>query len=176
MKGRAGAHYVMETGGAKFEWLLDGFGWDSEVQYAGDIDRDGKPDLIVYVNGNNSGTWYVLLSSEARPGMNRPSAQLSGDRLLTAAGEERHRDEHGHRSGRTFRPRRRRGTQLDEGGRARDRLPHSRRASLPRSVAGGRRRTRRPRARSGSPSVARGASASSAPGPSPWPRSPSPGR
>jgi Ca-activated chloride channel homolog len=77
-KGRAGAHYVMEVDGAKLEWLLDGFGWDSEIQYAGDIDRDGKPDLVVYVNGNNSGTWYVLLSSEARPGMNRPSAQLSG--------------------------------------------------------------------------------------------------
>jgi len=77
-KGRAGAHYVLEVGGATYEWLLDGFGWDSEIQYAGDLDRDGKPDLIVYVNGNNSGTWYVLLSSEARPGMNAASAQLTG--------------------------------------------------------------------------------------------------
>ena len=64
LPGRAGAHYVLEVGGATYEWLLDGFGWDSEIEYAGDLDRDGKPDLIVYVNGNNSGTWYVLLSGE----------------------------------------------------------------------------------------------------------------
>lgn len=78
MPGRAGAHYVLAMGGTTYEWLLDGFGWDSEVQYAGDIDRDGKPDLIVYVNGNSSGTWYVLLSSQAKPGMNLPAAQLTG--------------------------------------------------------------------------------------------------
>ena len=65
LKGRAGAHYVIELAGEKHEYLLDGFGWDSEIQYAGDLDRDGKPDFIVYVNGNNSGTWYVLLSSQA---------------------------------------------------------------------------------------------------------------
>ena len=66
LEGRAGAHYVIEHAGEKYEYLLDGFGWDSEIQYAGDLDRDGKPDLIVYVNGNNSGTWYLLLSSEAK--------------------------------------------------------------------------------------------------------------
>ena len=77
LEGRAGAHYVIELAGEKYEYLLDGFGWDSEIQYAGDLDRDGKPDLIVYVNGNNSGTWYLLLSSQARRGMNAPAAQLT---------------------------------------------------------------------------------------------------
>jgi hypothetical protein len=43
---------------------------------AGDIDRDGRPDFVVYVNGNNAGTWYLMLSSEARPGMNEPSVSL----------------------------------------------------------------------------------------------------
>ncbi len=75
--GRAGAHYVIEHRGARYEYLLDGFGWDSEIQVAGDLDRDGLPDFVVYVNGNNAGTWYVLLSSEAKPGMNRPAASLS---------------------------------------------------------------------------------------------------
>jgi Ca-activated chloride channel family protein len=75
--GHAGAHYVIEHGGGRFEYLLDGFGWDSEIQYAGDIDRDGFPDLIVYVNGNSAGTWYVLLSSDAKPGMNAPAAKLT---------------------------------------------------------------------------------------------------
>ena len=77
LKGRAGAHYVIEQDGERYEYLLDGFGWDSEIQVAGDIDRDGRPDFIVYVNGNNAGTWYLLLSSEAKPGMNKPSASLT---------------------------------------------------------------------------------------------------
>jgi hypothetical protein len=77
LKGRSGAHYVIELAGEKYEYLLDGFGWDSEIQYAGDLDRDGKPDFIVYVNGNNSGTWYVMLSSQSSIGMNAPVAQLT---------------------------------------------------------------------------------------------------
>jgi len=77
-KGRAGAHYVIEHKVGRFEYVLDGFGWDSEIEIAGDIDGDGLPDFIVYVNGNNAGTWYVLLSSEAKPGMNAPSASLTG--------------------------------------------------------------------------------------------------
>ncbi len=77
MKGRAGAHYVLDVKGVRYEYLLDGFGWDSEVEYAGDLDRDGRPDLVVYVNGNSTGTWYLLLSSLAKPGMNAPTAKLS---------------------------------------------------------------------------------------------------
>jgi hypothetical protein len=77
VKGRSGAHYIIELAGETYEYLLDGFGWDSEIQYAGDLDRDGKPDFIVYVNGNNSGTWYVLLSNQANAGMNAPVAQLT---------------------------------------------------------------------------------------------------
>ena len=77
MPGRAGAYYVLEWKGGTYEYLLDGFGWDSEIQYAGDIDRDGRPDLVVYVNGNSAGTWYLLLSSTAKPGMNAPAARLA---------------------------------------------------------------------------------------------------
>jgi hypothetical protein len=29
------------------------------------------------VNGNTTGTWYLLLSSLAKPGMNAPAARLS---------------------------------------------------------------------------------------------------
>jgi Ca-activated chloride channel family protein len=77
LKGRAGAHYVIDQDGERYEYLLDGFGWDSEIQVAGDIDGDGRPDFIVYVNGNNAGTWYLLLSSQAKPGMNKPAASLT---------------------------------------------------------------------------------------------------
>ena len=94
--------------GERYEYLLDGFGWDSEIQFAGDLDRDGRPDFIVYVNGNNAGTWYVLLSSEAKPGMNEPAASLTASRMLSSHAELPQKDRnHGHgRSGRTFRPRR----------------------------------------------------------------------
>ena len=53
---------------------LDGALTQIERQF---LDRDGKPDFIIYVNGNNSGTWYVLLSSQAKPGMNAPAAHLT---------------------------------------------------------------------------------------------------
>jgi Ca-activated chloride channel family protein len=76
-RGRDGAHYIVDIGSDRFEYLLPGFGWDSEVQFAGDLDRDGRPDFIVYVAGNNSGSWYVLLSSRARSGMNKPDATLT---------------------------------------------------------------------------------------------------
>ena len=76
-RGRDGAHYVVDIAGDRFEYLLPGFGWDSEVQFAGDLDRDNRPDFIVYVAGNNSGAWYVLLSSRARSGMNKPDASLT---------------------------------------------------------------------------------------------------
>ena len=34
LHGRAGAHYVIEHDGERYEYLLDGFGWDSEIQVA----------------------------------------------------------------------------------------------------------------------------------------------
>ena len=88
---------------SKYEYLLDGFGWDSEIQYAGDIDGDGLPDFVVYVNGNNAGTWYVLLSSEAKPGMNAPSATAHRQ----SAAETQRRMNGERRWWRTFRPRER---------------------------------------------------------------------
>lgn len=77
-KGRDGAHYVIETGeNQRYEYLLPGFGWEHEIRFAGDMDRDGKPDFVIYVSGSNSGAWYLLLSSQARPGMNKPTATIA---------------------------------------------------------------------------------------------------
>jgi FG-GAP repeat len=71
-----GALYTIEYGGQRFEYLLGGFGWGSSVSAIADLDGDGKPDFIISVDGSNSGSEYVLLSSLAKPGRNVPTASL----------------------------------------------------------------------------------------------------
>lgn len=76
LRGRDGAHYAIEVDGERHEYLLPGFGWDHEIRFGGDIDRDGKPDFVVYVSAANSGAYYLLLSGQARAGMNVPAAYI----------------------------------------------------------------------------------------------------
>jgi hypothetical protein len=71
-----GAQYLIEYDGQKFEYSLEGFGWDSRIQGIADLDDDGKPDFLVNVGGSNSGYEYLLLSSLAKPGRNPPTASL----------------------------------------------------------------------------------------------------
>jgi hypothetical protein len=71
-----GALYTIEHGGARYEYLLEGYGWDSRISAIADLDADGKPDFIIYVGGSNSGGEFVLLSSKAKPGRNRATAAL----------------------------------------------------------------------------------------------------
>lgn len=75
-----GAHYQIEYDGQTYTYLLGEYGWSSTVRTVADLDGDGKPDFIISVDGNNSSTEFLLLSSQAQPGRNRPTA------VLTAAG------------------------------------------------------------------------------------------
>lgn len=72
----SGARYVIEYDGEAYEYLVGEFGWSSRIEAIVDLDGDGKPDFIIHVDGNNSGDEVVLLSSRARPGRNRATAQL----------------------------------------------------------------------------------------------------
>jgi hypothetical protein len=71
-----GALYIVEVDGASYEYLLGEFGWDSTIEAIADIDGDGKPDFIVRVAGSNGDHEVVLLSSQAKPGMNPATASL----------------------------------------------------------------------------------------------------
>lgn len=72
-----GAHYRIEYDGQVYEYDLYGSGWHSHIEAVADLDGDGKPDFIIYVDGDNSGARYILLSSKAKPGKNPSTASLS---------------------------------------------------------------------------------------------------
>jgi hypothetical protein len=67
------AVYTIEIDGQSHRYVLRGYGWDSVVQAIADIDADGKPDFFISVGGTEA----VLLSSQARPGRNVPTATLT---------------------------------------------------------------------------------------------------
>jgi hypothetical protein len=71
-----GAYYFIEYDGKQYSYRLEGFGWDSNIQAIADFDGDGKPDFLIYVGGSNSSHEYLLLSSQAKPGVNPPTASL----------------------------------------------------------------------------------------------------
>lgn len=71
-----GAYYFIEYDGNQYEYLLEGYGWESSISTIADFDGDGKPDFLIYVGGSNSGHEYLLLSSQAKPGKNPPTASL----------------------------------------------------------------------------------------------------
>jgi hypothetical protein len=72
-----GAVYTIEIGGQSHRYVLPGHGWDSTIQAIADLDADGKPDFVISLGGPNAGTEAVLLSSQAQPGDNAPTATLT---------------------------------------------------------------------------------------------------
>lgn len=72
-----GAQYTVEYGGNAYTYDLGGYGWGSSVLAITDLDGDGRPDFLINVNGANSALEAVLLSSQAKPGKNAPTASLA---------------------------------------------------------------------------------------------------
>lgn len=72
-----GALYTISYGGQAYNYLLGQQGWDSTVQAIADLDGDGKPDFLIHVNASNGSEEFLLLSGQAKPGQNPPTAKLS---------------------------------------------------------------------------------------------------
>ena len=69
-----GAQYSIEYNGQKYEYSLGTQGWASRILAVMDVDGDGKPDFHI---STGDGVEYLLLSSQAKPGRNAPSASLA---------------------------------------------------------------------------------------------------
>ena len=69
-----GAQYTIEYDGQQYEYSLGTQGWASRILAVMDVDGDGKPDFHI---STGDGVEYLLLSSQAKPGRNAPSASLA---------------------------------------------------------------------------------------------------
>jgi hypothetical protein len=70
---RAGIEYAIGYGGATYSYVLAPAGASTAVLAVADLDGDTRPDFLVEVEGD---TIYLLLSTQARPGPNLPTAEL----------------------------------------------------------------------------------------------------
>lgn len=74
----SGVQFRLEVGGQRYDYDLGGSGWEVRILALGDFDRDGRPDFLFMIGGTNSSTEVLVLSSQARPGRNVPTAVLTG--------------------------------------------------------------------------------------------------
>jgi hypothetical protein len=73
-----GVQFSLEIGGERFDYDLGGYGWDVRLNALGDFDGDGRPDFLFDIGGSNSGHEALILSTQAKPGKNPPTAYLTG--------------------------------------------------------------------------------------------------
>lgn len=72
----AGVQYAIDYAGHSYTYLLGPRGAQTRIAAVADLDGDGKPDFLVQVCGQ---ALYLLLSSQAQPGANLPTAELPAD-------------------------------------------------------------------------------------------------
>lgn len=72
-----GVQFSLEIDGERFDYDLGGFGWMVQLKALGDFDGDGKPDFLFDIGGNNTSHEALILSTQAKPGKNPPTAYLS---------------------------------------------------------------------------------------------------
>lgn len=73
-----GTQFTLEVDGERYEYDLGGYGWAVGLTALGDFDGDGKPDFLFGIGGSNSGHEALILSTQAKPGKNPPTAYLTG--------------------------------------------------------------------------------------------------
>jgi hypothetical protein len=72
-----GTQLILEVDGQRDDYDLGGYGWDVRIEAIGDFDGDGRPDFLFELGGPNSAYEALILSSQARPGQNPPTAYLA---------------------------------------------------------------------------------------------------
>lgn len=69
----AGVQYAVGYGGRTYTYIMGPKGSSTSVRSVADIDGDKHPDLVVDVEDQAT---FLLLSTQARPGANLPTAEL----------------------------------------------------------------------------------------------------
>jgi hypothetical protein len=69
---RGGVQYVINYGGGTYSYRLGQGQAQSELQMVADLDGDAQPDFLVQVDDER----FLLLSTRAQPGANRPAAEF----------------------------------------------------------------------------------------------------
>ncbi|HEX2545576.1 MAG TPA: hypothetical protein VHL79_11885 [Ramlibacter sp.] len=70
----AGLQVAIHYGQATYTYLLGPAGTQSSVRAVADLDGDRQPDFVV----DTDDATFLLLSTQARPGPNLPTAEMSG--------------------------------------------------------------------------------------------------
>lgn len=68
---------IQGTADVPVAYDLGGYGWGVRIQTIGVFDGNGQPDFIFVIGGANSSYEALLLSTQARPGRNPPTAYLA---------------------------------------------------------------------------------------------------
>ena len=69
----AGIQYAIGYGGHSYNYVLAPLGSETSVRAVADLDGDARPDFLVDVEDH---TTLLLLSTQAQPGLNLPTAEL----------------------------------------------------------------------------------------------------
>jgi hypothetical protein len=69
---RGGVQYVINYGGGSYSYRLGQGEAQSQLQMVADLDGDAQPDFLVQVGDER----FLLLSTRAQPGANRPAAEF----------------------------------------------------------------------------------------------------
>ena len=73
----AGVQYAIGYAGHTYRYVLGPRGSTTSIRAVADMDGDGRPDFLVDVEGLAT---YLLLSTNAQPGLNLPTAEMPAAR------------------------------------------------------------------------------------------------